>query len=775
MDHLELPSAPTHPPVTVPYFSTIEYDGGPFATYPQRQSWSESDIYNRRHWSHRHPIDDESSLSAAGKSQDEATSFLQNWLFFGLLSTVLGPQFRANEYVYSTHGGDRFVTTENLLENVSHMIDRLRDNQSEQLKIMMGLVDRNLTIAHQVHAFICANTTLDPALLLSIAILGDFLALIRNVVYWRGDPPTDELVFNWNTGDAIQTDMLAQQMEADGWCISQIIRSKRLTPSARYFVSRLAPPSAGKPHDACSRFRCLAYQMDWSTYRTAHRADHCDCKFLAASQDRLVEILSKDKIPLITTAKLIAKGFDGEIELAENSSHIVYVAISHVWSDGMGNTQANALPRCQLQHLTSLVQQLYPSSTAPVSFWIDTICCPVKPRWARSKAITLMRQTYRDADKVLVLDNYMRKYPALDVPVFEPFARIYHCGWTQRLWTLQEGVLARSLYIQFADVAINFDSAWQSMVSGRQQQTEFHNLLTFPTRIRGDWTLTWRDINAPFISIQSAVIALHERFTSIATDEALCLGTLLGVDMERLLTVSPAERMKQFWSLFPSYSGEFAFWTGPRLSQVGFGWAPVSFMNARLEWFPGNHFSNAQNPAYLTGEGLEVRWPGFVLGKFAATELARKFWLRDESGKSRYWLSCTAGRSTPWDEPTVRISGTFSEATEIAIITRSPLPLDDNQEINDVASVLVKVQRRDNDMMYAKVIRTARIYYASPGSIPSNDLEYAALHVQLASHLKQGLSVGNASMTPNGYRYEGVLFPSKVEEYLPEGQKWCLV
>ncbi|KAL9615734.1 MAG: hypothetical protein Q9160_009300 [Pyrenula sp. 1 TL-2023] len=606
MDHLELPSAPTHSPVTVPYFCTTEYDGGPFATYPQRQGWSETDIYNRGNWSHRSPFDGESSLIAARKSAKEATSFLQNWLFFGLLSGVLGPQNRANEYVRNSPDGDPVVTTEKLVEDVSHMVDRLRGIQPDHLKIMMGLVDRNLTIAHQVFTFVCANSTLDPALLLSIAITGDFLTLIRNIVYWGGDPPSDELVFNWPTGDSTQTDIIAQQMEADGWCISQIIRSRRLTPSARYFVSRLKPPSAAKSHEAYSYFRCLAYQMDWDTYETAHTTSHCDCKFIAASEDRLVEILRKDKIPLISTTKLIARDFEGEIELDETSPNAVYVAISHVWSDRMGNTKANALPRCQLQQLTKLVQQLYSSTTAPISFWIDTICCPVNPRWARSKAITSMRQTYRDAEKVLVLDSYMRMYPALGVPIFEPFARICHCGWTQRLWTLQEGVLARSLYVQFADVAINFDQAWEAMVLGRKQQTEFHNLLSFPTRIRGDWGLTWRESDKPYVSIQSAVIALHERFTSIATDEALCLGTLLGIDMERLLTAPPAERMKHFWSLFPSPSREFACWTGPRLSEPGFGWAPESLMNARLEWFPGNHYSNAENPACLTDEGLQV-------------------------------------------------------------------------------------------------------------------------------------------------------------------------
>ena len=103
--------------------------------------------------------------------------------------------------------------------------------------------------------------------------------------------------------------------------------------------------------------------------------------------------------------------------------------------------------------------------------------------------------------------------------------------------------MAKSLFVQFADVAINFTESWDAMVRGQRQQTEFHNLLSFPLRIRGDW-LHWG--TTPFDSIQSVVIALHESFTSVSTEEPLCLGSLLDIDMDRLLEAVPDQRMKRF-------------------------------------------------------------------------------------------------------------------------------------------------------------------------------------------------------------------------------------
>jgi hypothetical protein len=337
--------------------------------------------------------------------------------------------------------------------------------------------------------------------------------------------------------------------------------------------------------------------------------------------------------------------------------------------------------------------------------------------------------------------------------------------------------LAKSLFVQFADVAINFTESWDAMVRGQRQQTEFHNLLSFPLRIRGDWSL-WG--TTPFSCIQSVVIAFHERFTSVSTDEPLCLGTMLDIDMERLLEVLPDQRMKRFWSLLPEYTGELAFWTGPRLPDEGFGWAPASFLNARLESIPGSSLSNAQNPAYLRDKGLEVVFPGFVLGTVKEKKVARKFWLRNGAKVSRYWLSCTAERELSADGISLDLPDDTSTATQIAVITRSPLRFDGSasaamQENEEIEGVLVKILERTKELIHVGIIKTAKIYSASPGSIPPHDLEHAVLHMQLMSQLDQGNLIPQTVVTPTGYFYKGDLYHTDVQELLSPKQRWCLV
>ncbi len=61
-----------------------------------------------------------------------------------------------------------------------------------------------------------------------------------------------------------------------------------------------------------------------------------------------------------------------------------------------------------------------------------------------------MAETYRNADAVLVIDSGIRSC-SLSAPLEERLLHIISSGWMQRLWTLQEGLLARKLIFEFAD------------------------------------------------------------------------------------------------------------------------------------------------------------------------------------------------------------------------------------------------------------------------------------------------------------------------------------
>lgn len=163
-----------------------------------------------------------------------------------------------------------------------------------------------------------------------------------------------------------------------------------------------------------------------------------------------MEILHSGEIPIIKVVENAAKNFDIVVERSRCNSDgkpRPYVALSHVWSDGLGNPHNNSLPRCQLRRLQSFVNELYDESLRPVSFWIDTICVPLE-RESRNQAIRRMGKTYQEADNVLVLDSWLMRSPCNEYGELN-MLQVKCCTWTQRLWTLQECMIARTGALYF--------------------------------------------------------------------------------------------------------------------------------------------------------------------------------------------------------------------------------------------------------------------------------------------------------------------------------------
>ncbi|KAI9871761.1 MAG: hypothetical protein M1830_002482 [Pleopsidium flavum] len=778
MDHVQLPQNPVHPPIEVPYLCTEAFDGGPFHLYPYLKGWSERDVFYRPNWTRQPPFDSDDIPDR--RSAGEAISFLQNWLFFGLLVTVFGPDLDTRDFRRNKDGHE-FVTTIPLPVFSAALVEREKElKATKALEVMMQgrqrQLDTCLRLAHEVFAYICYDTSLEPAVLLSIGALGDYLTNVRNLIYCETILPDSELVLAWPNGcvRGLEADLLAKRMLQDGWCRSEVRRLYRFSPSAMYFVSNLDRPGPDKDHrDKCNRFQCVAYQIDNDAYSTEHVPKGCGCKHIYAEQGQLYSILKSGVIPLISTSCAFEE--DVPLEIIPAKPDTRYVAISHVWSDGLGNPLANSLPRCQLVHIARLVNQLYGPTDPPIPFWMDTICCPTEPEAATDLAIILMRKTYREADKVLVLENYLRFHPAEPMSEFERMARIFCSSWTQRLWTLQEGVLARSLFIQFADTALNFNEAYLSMVQTEGTQSEVHSLIGFFRRIRGEWALVQSPV--PFATIQGIVIALHERSTSVATDEALCLGTLTDIDMEKLMEVPPEARMKRFWSLQAGYTGDMIFWTGCRMEDEGYRWAPASFMHQILELLPGGLDSNSKSMAHRTDEGLMVKYPGVILGTFQDAPIARKFWLRDEKKEWRYWMACTARRDGGDESGGIICSPTtdVSQPITVALIFRDPpstIGLDP-LGFPYACAALVSIRKRKEGILFARLEKTGNVYPAVDGKMPGEQLASAlALRTQLASLYESKATEARSEDTGS------VVFANQHRvfdgEWLGNDQQWCV-
>ncbi|KAL0572045.1 hypothetical protein V5O48_009923, partial [Marasmius crinis-equi] len=483
---------------------------------------------------------------------------------------------------------------------------------------------------------------LDPYFQLSLVATARFLTHVASLLY-----PNDFKQVSWTlpcmmldedrlanardiNGDM---DVLGIEMLEAGWCPRQVAIAEHCSFETYYYCSQLRLPSGRGPeeeelfHRKCTQLQCLTLQVDEETYQTKHVWSGCDCTWFSFETDALGTILREGRIPIVAFDTDAEQLILSSAEVFSNAT-TPYIALSHVWSDGLGNPHANALPLCQLRRIAALVQGLLPApqpSTAAQSkpwFWMDTLCCPVKDRAARSLAIQRMRQTYQRASSVLVLAADLQAIAAADLPVADC---VYLTGlsfWTSRLWTLQEGALAKSVDVLFKDRTFTLDEAWGADLSAsdpcglsRMNSVDFNYILCL---IRGDRTATTSttSMQPATFSLRFASMALARRATSVKEDEALCLGSLLEADMRQITGVArKQDRMKALWASLPCIPREILFLRERPMEEVGFRWAPRTFLGISDAGNESSVTLGTEGTAWATPEGLRTEaWGLEVVG-----------------------------------------------------------------------------------------------------------------------------------------------------------------
>jgi hypothetical protein len=123
---------------------------------------------------------------------------------------------------------------------------------------------------------------------------------------------------------------------------------------------------------------------DIGQYTTEHTQEGCGCSEFGPDPDLLKSIISRGGIPL-AKVKLNEDTSEYILEVVTAEPHIPYIAISYVWSHGLGNPEDNRLRLCQLLAIQKAMLPLKMNNTG---FWIDTLFIPVKPDYLRKLAIT---------------------------------------------------------------------------------------------------------------------------------------------------------------------------------------------------------------------------------------------------------------------------------------------------------------------------------------------------------------------------------------------------
>ena len=477
-------------PADVPLLPTIEYDFRGLNDFPSRHGIMSSGL-------------DELNY----RPTESSASFVQSWLFFGLLADLTGTLVNRDHILHPgpPQHTPKFHTLVDPPTLQHNELGLLMTSSSEESNLKSLSKKLRVTVrvgvynVGRIDRLVVAERHPMPLVLLAVKILLCDLAAMRvgrSGLYslpWDNGLEESRLVpYHTSASGLVSSSVkiLEGLMKDKGWCPSQILRiGSTCDYSMMHYLSSIDRRSSEKIiHDACSSKNCQAYNSEPDSYVTSHTARDCQCSFIAAPTEQIIGVIKSGGVPLISLHK--ASHGNIEIRVRASKANSNYTAISHVWSGGLGNVQENALPLCQLEYLDRCVSKMSRNgerglnyrknafykdlagkvrisplgldnlessrSRDPKLFWIDTLCIPVDPKSSdlRMKAINKMDAVYAHAREVLVLDSEIQRLSIKETHPCELLARLAYSSWMGRSWTLQEGAIGRATYFQCADGAL---------------------------------------------------------------------------------------------------------------------------------------------------------------------------------------------------------------------------------------------------------------------------------------------------------------------------------
>ncbi|KIW68242.1 hypothetical protein PV04_04199 [Phialophora macrospora] len=439
MDYLPRPGLAKYSIPDIPYLCGSPltqrycYDHQGWLGYPTRMGFDPDDLYYG------------DCPKNGCHSKDVAAALLQSWLYFGSLCEFFDQALDQRSFVRTNSQGNPVVKMEHLDELITLWIQDVRRSSIDRNR--RRLIRLN-DVSHTIFTYISprgsqlinGTTSLPYEVVLSILVLVNYLDIAKCHVQ-------DQLK-DYKRIPTMMPDLMKSRLAADGWCpadVALLQGSMQLTAS--YYLSLIGPPYPHLQHHLCDQKACKAITIPSHLYRFRHAPDGCRCNnWLHMGSTELTQAINSGRTPLVT---VVANPAGLQLKPLTATPGTRYVAVSHVWWQGLGNPNRNALLACQGDHIQKLVNRMY-SQRHNVPFWLDTLSIPLVPGEQRSRAIKSMERVYANADKVLVIETSLLSVSSR-ISEFELGARLAMSAWLRRVWTFQEGVRAKDLYFQFAD------------------------------------------------------------------------------------------------------------------------------------------------------------------------------------------------------------------------------------------------------------------------------------------------------------------------------------
>lgn len=323
MDHLPYPNNDKFPPLEIPYVCgdilTNDQDQTEYINnIPSFADFSENPTDAVKYWQECDPE------RVAGEAQAP--------IYFGLLNDLLGVLFVLDDFVCISKRSSEPVITLVKLEEKFRFI-----SQTIPLESFKGLTSRATYYAGMIRR----KSPLAEKVSLSIDILAWSVVAMR-------DP---QFALNTQIGGCVKDGILETRMLAAGWCPYWTKAFCGTYPAALTHYLTGLPTKFHSGHGACSESDCQGHSVDMEKgkYIPQHTNSDCGCAFKGPNTKDIETIIRAGGVPLIKLSE--TRQGDIEVGVVELGYGKPFIAISHVWSGGLGNPMENMVPSCQLKFI----------------------------------------------------------------------------------------------------------------------------------------------------------------------------------------------------------------------------------------------------------------------------------------------------------------------------------------------------------------------------------------------------------------------------------------
>lgn len=241
-------------------------------------------------------------------------------------------------------------------------------------------------------------------------------------------------------------------MERSGMCpytVERLVDTSGIEELA--FAYALGTIRTQQDHSNCRKNSCFANNINSDGKDFPRHIDgECrKCSTVSVPLEQIVAIIESGSVPTLRTQNNVDDVEKISLSAHSYTSTTRYLAISHVWADGLGSPTSNTVRRCQLSRIADRLDGLQDRfGGEELYFWMDTLCIPVGAPYKhlRNNQIQQMGNIYRRAQAVLVVDPDMLALKR-DAKYEEIVMRSNMSAWASRLWTYQESSMNNTLLL----------------------------------------------------------------------------------------------------------------------------------------------------------------------------------------------------------------------------------------------------------------------------------------------------------------------------------------